>query len=64
MRGDVEGAREKFRTALALARNPMERRFLEQRLMQCDAAQPESRATYPDAWTTGLTATEEAAEEN
>ena len=64
MRGDVEGAREKFRTALALARNPMERRFLEQRLMQCDAAQPASRATYPDAWTTGLTATEEAAEEN
>jgi RNA polymerase sigma factor (sigma-70 family) len=34
--GKPERAREHFRTALALARNPMERRFLTQRLVACD----------------------------
>jgi RNA polymerase sigma-70 factor (ECF subfamily) len=34
-RGRHEAAREHFRAALALARNPMERRFLDQRLRAC-----------------------------
>ena len=35
-RGSCEIAREHFRAALALARNPMERRFLDQRVSACD----------------------------
>jgi RNA polymerase sigma-70 factor (ECF subfamily) len=35
-RGRCETAREHFRTALALARNPMECRFLEHRVTACD----------------------------
>jgi predicted RNA polymerase sigma factor len=34
--GKLAIAREHFRTALALARNPMERRFLEQRTGACE----------------------------
>jgi predicted RNA polymerase sigma factor len=34
--GRYEIAREHFRTALALARNPMERRFLENRAAVCE----------------------------
>jgi RNA polymerase sigma-70 factor (ECF subfamily) len=34
--GRKEIAREYFRTALVLARNPMERRFLEQRITVCE----------------------------
>lgn len=36
-RGQPERARERFHEALALARNPTERRFLEKRLAACDA---------------------------
>jgi RNA polymerase sigma-70 factor (ECF subfamily) len=36
-RGQPGPAREHFRAALALARNPMERRFLEQRVRACEA---------------------------
>ena len=36
--GRRELAREQFRAALAVARNPMEQRFLEQRLQACDPA--------------------------
>jgi RNA polymerase sigma factor (sigma-70 family) len=36
-RGRREAAREHFRAALALARNPMERRFLEQRVAACES---------------------------
>ena len=36
-RGKREAAREHFRAALALARNPMERRFLEHRVEACQA---------------------------
>jgi RNA polymerase sigma factor (sigma-70 family) len=39
--GKPENAREHFLTALALARNPMERRFLEQRLGACKRATPQ-----------------------
>jgi RNA polymerase sigma-70 factor (ECF subfamily) len=35
-RGKPETAQENFRAALALARNPMERRFLEQRVATCE----------------------------
>jgi len=35
-RGNFEVAREHFRTALALARNTMEQRFLEQRVSKCE----------------------------
>jgi len=38
--GKYENAREHFLAALALARNPMERRFLEQRVIACDSAWP------------------------
>jgi predicted RNA polymerase sigma factor len=41
--GRPEVARSHFRTALALARNPRERRFFSQRMSACDGA-PESRA--------------------
>jgi RNA polymerase sigma-70 factor (ECF subfamily) len=34
-RGRIEPARDRFREALALARNPTERRFLEKRLGAC-----------------------------
>ncbi|PYS22851.1 MAG: hypothetical protein DMG11_26190, partial [Acidobacteria bacterium] len=34
--GRYETAREHFRAALALARNPMERRFLDQRVRVCE----------------------------
>lgn len=34
-RGQVELARDHFRTAAALARNPMERRFFEHRIVSC-----------------------------
>ncbi len=36
-RGQRARARDRFREALALARNPTERRFLERRLAACDA---------------------------
>jgi RNA polymerase sigma factor (sigma-70 family) len=41
-RGSLNIAREHFRAALALARNPMERRFLEQRVNACDAGRSPS----------------------
>ncbi|HET7453638.1 MAG TPA: sigma-70 family RNA polymerase sigma factor [Thermoanaerobaculia bacterium] len=36
--GRLDHARESFREALALARNPAERRFLERRIGECDAS--------------------------
>ncbi len=42
--GRPERARECFATALALARNPMERRFLEQRVAACESATPRHAA--------------------
>jgi RNA polymerase sigma-70 factor (ECF subfamily) len=39
-RGKNDAAREHFRAALALARNSMERRFLEQRMVACQAGAP------------------------
>jgi RNA polymerase sigma-70 factor (ECF subfamily) len=36
--GQLDAAREKFQKALEIARNPMERRFLERRVTACSAA--------------------------
>jgi|SRR5271155_3801110 len=50
-RGRHETAREHFREALALARNPMERRFLDRRLGACERGDPQ-RAYYEQFWET------------
>ncbi len=42
-RGNREAAREHFSAALALARNPMERRFLEKRVRTCESASGSER---------------------
>jgi RNA polymerase sigma-70 factor (ECF subfamily) len=36
-RGRRDNARAHFKAALGLARNPMERRFMEQRMLVCEA---------------------------
>jgi RNA polymerase sigma factor (sigma-70 family) len=43
-RGRHATAREHFRAALALARNPMERRFFDQRLSVCERGDPQQAA--------------------
>jgi RNA polymerase sigma-70 factor (ECF subfamily) len=48
-RGRYQTAREHFRAALALARNPMERRFLDRRLGMCEQADAQ-RAYYEQFW--------------
>ena len=48
-RGRYETAREHLRTALALARNAMERRFLEGRVAACDRSDPQ-RGYYEQLW--------------
>jgi RNA polymerase sigma-70 factor (ECF subfamily) len=40
-RGRHEIAREHFRAAVALARSPMERRFLQQRVAACESGSPQ-----------------------
>src|SRR6516165_9330561 len=50
-RGRYETACEHFRSALALARNPMERRFLDRRLGACEQAHTQ-RAYYEQFWET------------
>ena len=50
-RGRYETACEHFRSALALARNPMERRFLDRRLGACEQADTQ-RAYYEQFWET------------
>jgi len=42
--GQHEIAREHFRAAAALARNPMERRFFDQRVSACESGAPQHRA--------------------
>ncbi|MBI3494074.1 MAG: sigma factor, ECF subfamily protein [Acidobacteria bacterium] len=44
-RGNRATAREHFRAALALARNPMERRSLEKRLRACETTEPRQSRT-------------------
>ena len=47
-RGRYNAARKHFRAALALARNPMERRFLKQRAGACERSdRPESAILEP-----------------
>jgi RNA polymerase sigma factor (sigma-70 family) len=55
-RGDAERAREHFQMALARARNPMERRFFEQRLTACDV--PNTQPTTAELWEPNLAADE------
>jgi predicted RNA polymerase sigma factor len=50
-RGRHDTAREHFRAALALARNPMERRFLDRRLGACEPGDTQ-RAYYEQFWET------------
>jgi hypothetical protein len=46
-----EKSREHFRAALALARKPMERRFLDRRLGACETGGTQ-RAYYEQFWET------------
>jgi RNA polymerase sigma-70 factor (ECF subfamily) len=48
-RGSYQTAREHFRAALALARNAMERRFLDRRLGACEKGETQ-RAYYEQFW--------------
>jgi predicted RNA polymerase sigma factor len=48
-RGRHNTARKHFRAALALARNPMERQFLEQRVGACERGDPPKPAILEPA---------------
>ena len=48
-RGRHKIARKHFRAALALARNPMERRFLDQRVGECERGDPPQTAILEPA---------------
>ena len=49
-RGRTEVARGHFEAAVALARSPMERRFLERRISVCASADPRQVAHYEEIW--------------
>jgi RNA polymerase sigma-70 factor (ECF subfamily) len=51
-RGSPERARKHFQEALARARNPMERRFFNQRLVACDL--PSAQSTTEQFWESNL----------
>ena len=53
--GRTEVARGYFEAAVALARCPMERRFLEQRITVCASADPRQVAYYEEIWDRALT---------
>lgn len=53
-RGGQDTAREHFRAALALARNPMERRFLEQRVSACNRSDPPHLGFEEEFWSRAL----------
>ena len=61
-RGQRETARGHFRAALALARNPAERRFLEQRLSACERGDSQHLGYYQEFWNRPLVALKEYAE--
>jgi RNA polymerase sigma-70 factor (ECF subfamily) len=61
--GRPEIAREHFRAALALARNPMERRFLDQRLIGCEQGET-PQAYWERFWLRALVSVENHAEAN
>jgi len=61
-RGRHETAREHFRAAVALARNPMERRFLERRVSACERGHAQ-RALYERFWDLSLVSMETHLEE-
>jgi RNA polymerase sigma-70 factor (ECF subfamily) len=53
-RGRHETAREHFRAALALARNPMERQFLDRRVSACERGDRPQAAYYDEVWNQSL----------
>ena len=55
-RGQWQVAREHFLAAVALARNPMERRFLEQRVSACKRGNTQHVASYEKVWNRQLPA--------
>jgi RNA polymerase sigma factor (sigma-70 family) len=61
-RGKRETAREYFRTALTLARNPVERRFLDQRVSACERGETQ-REYYERFWNRQLVAVKAYCEE-
>jgi RNA polymerase sigma factor (sigma-70 family) len=54
--GRHEIARQQFRAALALARNPMERMFIERRIHACDEDDTRHVASYESFWERALVA--------
>ena len=48
--GRRDAAREYFRAALAVARNPMERRFLDRRIGACERGDVDRPAYYEEFW--------------
>jgi RNA polymerase sigma factor (sigma-70 family) len=56
--GRRDSAREHFRTAVALARNPMERKFLDRRIDACERSTSEKVLCYEKFWSGRLTALE------
>jgi RNA polymerase sigma-70 factor (ECF subfamily) len=61
-RGQQAAARAHFRAALALARNPAERRFLEQRLGACERGDLQPAAYYDEFWNRPLLALKDYSE--
>ena len=49
-RGRRDTAREHFRAALVLARNPMERRYLDRRINACDGGDADQLGYYEEFW--------------
>jgi len=58
-RGRRDTAREHFRAALVLARNPMERRYLDRRLNACEGGNADQLAYYEEFWNERLIALED-----
>jgi RNA polymerase sigma-70 factor (ECF subfamily) len=61
-RGRHAAGRDQFQAALALARNPMERRFLEQRMSACDSGDSQYLGYYEEFWNRPLVALGDHAE--
>jgi RNA polymerase sigma factor (sigma-70 family) len=53
-RGQDDAAREHFKTAQRLARNPMERQFLGRRMSACGTRNGQGRAYYEEFWSRRL----------
>lgn len=58
-RGRAKAAREHFSAALGLARNPMERQFLDRRISACEGGDVDQPAYYEEFWNERLVALED-----